>query len=520
MAWCFWFTDESMKYTHEGILPCQPYEGAMAVVAPGHGKTTLAIGRYTQKIARNNFFKLVLGHARAEDANKNATYIKSFFDGDSPGARRLAALYKPVVLSVDSAHKFTIDTGEKSRQPTVQAAGVTAKIAGADASEVWLDDPVDRAHREQPEERRRTAEAINGNWLARLRGKDAKYVITTTLWHEDDANFRRLKLAREGKIRMASMVLRCGGPEDRPKFYAVWPEMYPSSKLKSTYQTDPAMYAAAYMADPRTESMQIIRKLRYYNPMNEEHRSFLMGATKHLSLDPSASSRQGADKSGIIYAAAGTVQGVVDGVQKTEQRCRILDGRQMNATQSDLVNYVGMYASTMGSVDYVHVEVVQGFAATPEMLSNQFGIDAITHTPGIRSKEVRLRGVAGLIDDSRKSNEFGGAVVEFPGAVMEDGSIGPDQQYQWLYDQFLRFGVTKDDHCLDATTQLVAYLQRTGDLSSGAGWVTQQVQRAMNIGADPRLIRMIEEAENRDKNTSQSAAEEEGSFMGNMGGGM
>jgi hypothetical protein len=520
MAMAWYFMDRPYTLGEAGVVRNAENKetgvrGAIIVIGPGMGKTQAGVGYVTMRLAENRYLKVLLTHARDDDAKKNLRYTADFLKDDNPGGRRFAALYGPVDHDIDNGAQFRIKLPEKSRQPTLQAGGVRGKIAGADADLVWGDDFVDRSERDQPEERARTLTAWESQWVRRLRDETGKHFTTATLWHEDDANAKRVKMARDGLITLVTLLLRCGGPDDRPAFYSLWPERYPSKLLKEIYASDPAMYSAMYMCDPRSESTQIIKKLRFYDPNTAEHREFLNSAVHHLSIDPSASTRQGSDKTGMAHGACGDVIGKNDkGEEMRESRLRLLEFRQMNATVSDVVENIATFSMSR-KVDYVHVEVVQAFSAIPEMCRNQWGIDCIPHVPGTRSKELRLRGVAVLLDDSHKSDVFGGAVVEFPGVVGGDGVIGPDPTYSWVYEQFYRFGVIKNDHVLDATTQLCAHLQRGGELNSGAGWVSQKARDAVAENGDPRLRRMLDGYQRPEPKTTVEREDTE--FLNQMG---
>lgn len=487
-------------------------EGFITVMPPGSGKTTFALGAISFEINHNPNLKLLIGHAQEEQAKTNLVYLAKFYDPADATGQRNRALWEgvPEIKHV-SRTQFRLKTKETSRQPTARAHGMTAKISGSDADFIWFDDPVDQSEREQPEERRRKSELMVGNWMSRLRGPHTFHLTTTTLWHEDDANMRRLKLAKQGKLLIDKLLLSCGGPETHPKFHSIWPEVLPPSKLKQIWTQDPAMYAAAYMADPRPEEHQIIRRLRLYNPDTPAHREFVKNATCYLSVDPAATARQKSNKSGIIYAGLGSV---TDGTV-TERRLRIFDARQLLATQSQVIEHVAAF-SFANRVDYCVIEIVSAFQGLKEQLENQFGIAPIAVHPGLKSKEIRLRGVAPMIEDHRASSEQSGAVVEFPGVL--DGTTGavvPDPRFERLYEQFLRFGVTANDDMLDAVVQLAAHLQRSGELSPGSGFVTEAVQRTVATG-DNRIKRMLDEFAGR--KPAVSVDQEDAEFAYEMGG--
>lgn len=489
-------------------VPGDRLEGEIIVLPPGSGKTTFALGAISQEINQNHNLKVLIGHAQEDQAKTNLIYLSKFYDPKDAMGRRNIALYNVPELQTVSATRFRLKTKATSRQPTARAHGMTARISGSDADFIWFDDPVDVSEREQPEERRRKSQVMTGTWMARLRGTKTFHLTTTTLWHEDDANMRRIKMARAGKLMIQVTIMRCGGPETHPKFKSIWPEVLPPSKLKQMWLQDPAMYAAAYMANPLPEESQIIRKIRFYDPKSDTHAGFLKAATCYLSVDPAATARAKSNRAGVLYAA---LNNVTDG-KVTEKRLRILTADRLLATQSQIIEHIAGF-SFSNRVDFCIVEMVNAFLGIGEQLANQFGIEAIPVHPGLRSKEIRLRGVAPLLEDSRPSTESSGAVVEFPGMRMEDGTVGPDPYYQWFYDQVLRFGVQGSDDALDALTQMVAYLQRTGELNAGSGFVTEAVQRTVATG-DNRIKRLLDQYAGREK--PNNVEQEDADFAAQM----
>lgn len=485
------------------ILPDWNYRGTLIVIPPGHGKTSFALAVVGQALAENPHLKVLTGHAVDDKAIQNVEYLKAMFVPDNPTGRRFSTLF-PKVRAIKKDHSkgtMRLLTHERSRQPSVEAHGMGSAIQSSDADLIWFDDPVAEKERDQEADRKRKYTTMMTGWMSRLRSEKAWHLTTTTLWHHDDANSRRIREAREGKAPVKVVIERCGGPNTFPPFKALSQTLCPASMLKKIYSENEAMYATVYMCNPAPEESKIIRQLRLYDPETDEHQAFLRSAVFHLSLDPSATAREGSDKAGIVYGAIGEVSGTVyrDGSPseiRTERRLRILWATAIHATQHDLVTKMAEFARDH-RVDAVHVEVVSGYYGTSEMFRNAWGIQPIEHKPGNRSKEIRLRGVASLMEDSFRFSSGSGACIEFPGTVkVVDGKpkLMPDPQYEWLYRQFLEFGAVSDDHCLDATTQLAAHLQRSGDLAPGQGFITNQIRGVLATGgASTRMAKLWSE---------------------------
>jgi hypothetical protein len=465
-------------------------DGFMAVCPPGHGKTFIAAHWVVLRLSQNPRKTGLIGHAQAAEAEKDLAYVASNFDPGTANGRRVRSLFNlPAVETANSDTFNFADTGDEAkRQPTLKAHGMTAKISGADAHFIWFDDPCDQELAEQETTRKRVFDRMNGTWRTRKRGK-AFEITTTTLWHHDDPNCRRIEMARHRKIKLRVCIQRAGGPDQ--SFAPLWPEVYPASFLKNKYNElrSPRLYAAAYQSNPQPEELRKIKRLAYYLPGSDEHRRFLDACIFHDSLDPTATNREKSDKACHLYAGVGDVVTQKDGASVYERRLRFLDGEEFHANQTEGVAKVCAYAE-FHPVHYVHVEVRSGFNASGEMFEAR-GLDPILHDPKNRKKELRLGDVAPMLDDSMRDRGFPGAVVEFPGMRREDGTIGPDPDspLAFLEKQILEFGVCADDHGLDACTQLCKHLGP--ELSVGDGAVTRKVQEAERLHSDPRIARML-----------------------------
>ncbi|MBK8246562.1 MAG: hypothetical protein IPK85_04060 [Gemmatimonadetes bacterium] len=461
------------------------YAGAILVAPPGHGKSEYAAHWAAEEYCTNQHHQFIFGHAKEEKATDMLKYVRACFEPGHPQGRRRAALYPDITLKRkgNQGGEIHFDTGVKTKQASGVAYGIKAAISGSDASRILFDDCVDQKEVDQVTERDRTFARMNATWMARLRGNDTFHLTVTTLWHPDDANVRRIELARRGEIRLKVVIQACGGPDTSPPFKPLWPEMYGSDYLRQTYKAwrNPSLYSAAYMADPRSESARIIKAIKFYDPDSPMHDQFMRHPRRYISVDPAATNNEKNDRAGILLGAVGELR-VISPDNRSIRKLtvlRILNATEIHVNPIELADKVGLFVTQCNRrIDGVMIETKTAFHAVADYLGAQWDVKTIRLDPGIKSKLQRLKACANLIDHSGAANGFE-AIVEFPGKVDDMGVLGPDPKFQWFYDQVLKFGIVPDDHALDALTQMVNYL--SDDLTPGNGWRTNQIPGRVRV---------------------------------------
>lgn len=486
--------------------------GALLVCPPGHGKTSMLISYLAMRLSQNPRLRIILLHAQAEQSEKNLGFLCTFFQTTEATGRRSLSLFPGNRIIQQNLSSMRLFLAEKQRQATVVACGVNAKENGSDADIIAGDDICDQQIAEQDAERDRVFNRLNGTWRRRLRDGKTEEILTTTLWHHDDPHCRIIKLSMEGKIKYLLCIQSCGGPDQN--FKALWPESYGPGKLRAIYaeMRNPRLYAAAYQSNPMPEEQRPVRRLAYYDPTTEQHRNFVDSSIKYVSLDPSATANEKSDHASFVYAGLGDVVTVAEGTYSYSKRLRIIDAERIKARQTDAVTAICNFAMNR-SVHYVIYERVAGFAAVGELFEAR-GIDPIPMDTKNRSKGMRLKDAAILLDDSLRDRGLSGAVVEFPGRVV-DGKVvqDPESPLKWLEDQILNYGVAAEDDGLDSVTQLC---KRLGpDLGVGQGEVTQVVQKA--AVEETRMARILREFEQQDNRGKSAHAEETEWLLNNKG---
>lgn len=492
--------------------------GIVLMMPPGHGKTTLGVGFATDKISQDPTTQGSWLHAAAGEADKALGQIKAAFRMDNEEGRRMAALFPAARLSKEDDNKSSMRMEMERRQkdPTLRSAGVFNRALGADNYFQVRDDIVAQEDAYEENTRKRRREVLANTWDTRLRGKDTFVLYTGYPWHHQDAICTVVNQARAdakaNRIGMAVSIQRIEERDGGRKLIPLWPEVYGERYLKQRRNSMARpLWNSNYLMDPTPDTDRIIKSLRFYDPEDEEHQRFMGYAEGFLSLDPAGTNRADSDDAGILFAGSAQLRvtrrsDAGEEYVDAEHQIRIVEAHGVKANQTELVNLGGDICMRR-DVDWVLAEMVSGYQATGEMWRNKFGIDVIECPPGGKSKSVRLKRVSHMIDNSVRGSD---AVVLFPGKRGDDGKVGPDPDWQWLYNQFLSFGSTDKDHLVDCTTQLCWHL--ADQVGIGRGSVSELVRRFTQ--EEPRHVRYMRERIKSIRHRS-SGDEEEAEFISN-----
>lgn len=490
----------------------RPNKGVILIAPPGHGKSEFASHYLALEINLRPTTQALYIHAIADKAQEQKAHIARLFQRDTSAGRRNLSLWPHVLDKTDNNKtKMRLKLAERTKSPTVTSTGIMSAQLGADTNIQILDDIVPQSDVDQPTERDRRFKILSGTFGTRQRGMDTFRVVIGTFWHHDDALSRLWKTSDHSDLYLCSKQYT-GGPSSSPPFFPLWPEVFPASELRRRFQEmnqNISLWSANYMGNPITEEARLIKKLAYYDPDDPGHQDFMASATYHVTVDPTATNKESSDKAGLVYVAVGEVPTVTVTNGDTKfgfvTKARIIDYKEIRANQVELADAVARYSSTH-PVYQVHIETRSGFSATADILQNKWGIEAVRHDPGPKNKEQRLKQCAGIIDNSLQGLS---ALVEFPGTTLTDGKVGQEERHKPFYQQFLDFGYAKDDHCVDALTQLVNHLLRSGTLVAGG-----EATVSVGMMREPRNARMSAELDQYEKPPEDNQTGEDWKWFG------
>lgn len=492
------------------------FEGVLEGAPPGHGKTTVCTGWCMKHISMNPDAQGTWLHDKEEHAQANVEMVKHAFDPDNEYGRRNLALFPGHELAKvgNTTGRLQLKLDRPVKAPTLVGRSVWSSDLGTDNSFQIIDDVVPQKDIHEHSRRAQRVDMVATQWRSRLRENGFR-IIVGTMWHHEDVLAKMAKAVdrRSNPLWMVKRIQKCERRvlhNGRERFIPLWPEMYPARALSAIYHgmENKRLWAANYEGNPNPDEDRIIRKLRYYDPELPDHELLLKdGLTRgHVSLDPAWTNREHSDRAGMVVAVVGKIEGVLiddDGreVRASERQVRITHARADKATadgmRQNLVWLIDAAADAGVEIDELHVETNSAGTVIADNLENEFGVSVQRHFAG-KSKEIRLRRVMGMIDDSNKQRR---ACVLFPGKAKRDIAgdlvlddqggvvVEPDPEWDWMYRQFLEFGFTSEDHCLDATTQLCNAL--SSEVEPGKGVVTRAVKKAIEKSADRKAIEAV-----------------------------
>lgn len=521
------------------------YAGVLMVYPPRHSKTTFLRHAMALEFCEDPRMQSAYVHARDNEASKFLRYVSDLFKKDNASGRRNMSLFPGLKLAPrdNNATRLRLDSDDPPSNPTMIASGIGASAQGNNLDLLATDDVVSDRDQRSPTEREITKSRLRGTWFTRVQGKGGGFIVSCGYpWHQDDAMWGMMESAEEAKrtmgqrgIKMLVSKMAVGGPDEG--FRSIWPAMYDKTRLRAIYERiGPATFAAQYQMKPLTDDMKIVKSIRLYDPKplydEDQHVRFVEECDIHLSIDPSFTNTATSDFAGVVTLGVGEVmeQMVVSdtGERRGTSRLtvRVLDAVEMKSTTSEMIDYI-MKVAAQRRVDVLHIETAGAGVALVQALE-EAGVtkNVVTHTTGTRSKEVRLRNVAMLLEDGSPGIR---ARVEFLGRREEDrvseqgqkvpGDLLVDPSMRKIIDYVENFKISSGYHTLDALTQALRYIGEHYGFGSGSAISMQaRMSPRMHMDLNSRIARHLKSQLRESKMPASSVLPQE-DFRSLLGGG-
>lgn len=215
------------------------------------GKTVeVSIGRVLWEIGNNPSIRCaILSNTHAQSV-KIVRSIQKYIES-SPELKLVFPDLRP--SDPWSAQQLTVFRPTYSKDPTVQAFGVTGAVTGSRLDLVVIDDILDPENTRTPTARQALWEWLQATLMGRLT-KDAKLIVVGTAYHPEDALHRYAKLWGPGAAYRYPVVDDLTGA---PR----WPEHWPLSRIEAKRaETLPDEFARQMLCIARDDTHAIFKK--------------------------------------------------------------------------------------------------------------------------------------------------------------------------------------------------------------------------------------------------------------------
>lgn len=473
------------------------YYGGLFMVPPRHSKTeTISVFDTALDNVLDTRDQQAVIHANKDVASDRMLVpVQTLFKRDNDAGRRLGRLYPHVRLANhdNTKHRFRLHNAQRPANPNLITGSPFTAGLGNNLNKVRADDIVEASDRYEPTTRERRIALFNQTWVTRLHGRKGLVIITGYPHHPEDLVWKLYEKAMAyqstgGRTGVNMLVVRraVGGPKSVPPFKPIWPEMYDATYLRNKYNAlnDDTIWSSNYMLLPVPADKQIVRQVRLYDPNAPEVIEFLENAEYHLSVDPAAKGDEANDKAGLVMIAVGELRyerELRGGLTEvfTERVGLVVHEDEFYASQPELTAHMVAMAARY-NIECGHIEQVTGLGIDMQYaLEEHYGITNVKlHGTANKSKAQRLRAVAPVIEHSNP--DIPGKIL-FPGVRMLDEQgrmspmLTPRPDMTRLIGYITKFFATSGKHSLDAFTQLVLDLVKTGAISASAGGFSRQL---------------------------------------------
>jgi predicted phage terminase large subunit-like protein len=392
---------------------------ALVELPRDHGKSFQVCARVLWELARSPGLRVKVVCATDAVAAERARFLR---DAVVMNAQLRGAFPDLRAAHPWAVRAFAIERDADSIGPSVSAFGVGAGTTGARADLLVCDDIVDVRAMHSRAARDRTADYFTNN-LMNLLEPNGRFWGLCTPWHRDDLNAR---LKASGAY---PLFRRAIGPDFEP----VWPEKWPTEKLRERRaEVGAASFARGYSLLPAAEEDAAIRPewVQFWTePVACERRV--------LSVDPAVSASARSDRSAlVVLGTCGT-------------RVRVLAATARRATAPNLVHLIDVLDREWNP-ETILFETNAAFLGLKDLLARHAAFGG------------KLKGVTQSADKAARVAAFSVA-VENGSLLLEGTADGPVPGQRELYDEMTAFPFGEHDDLLDATATGYAFLLNRRD---------------------------------------------------------
>ena len=310
---------------------------AIVQLPRNHGKTTQVRLRIIWEIGRNPQVRITYICQNDRQAIKRVNGIRKLVSG--PLGARIRRVFPNLCIDTNMPHReseFTVRRTGDLIDPTLCSMGITGSGTGNRADLIILDDVVDPKNSGTEGERDKIFERITDDILQFMEVDDNCWAICTP-WHEDDANARIVKLAREeGEWKALHLAI----DDD---FVPVWPERRDKRWLKKKErQIGKRAFSQGYHLKVVSDSDRVFDKLTYFDyadrkRLQDDERTRIP-TRAYIAVDPAFTKKTYSDHTGLVAGEIGASPDIF-----------ITRAKKMKVEDSELIRAVADFADECGT---------------------------------------------------------------------------------------------------------------------------------------------------------------------------
>ncbi|HEY3787751.1 MAG TPA: hypothetical protein VGL71_02800, partial [Urbifossiella sp.] len=386
-----------------------------------HGKSFQVCARIVWELGRNPGLRVKVVCATGAIAAERSRFLRSAIAGNEWIHQVFPDLRPGEPWSAD---RFTVRRPAEAIGPSVAAYGVGAGSTGTRADLLICDDIVDVRALHTASERNRVADYFHDN-LLNLLEPDGRFWGLFTPWHGDDLNAR---LKKNGAFALFRRPIG-------NNFEPIWPEKWPSAKLKARRdEIGATSFARGYRLVPIADEETPIRGewIRFWE-RDEEYESVV------LSVDPAVSASARADASALV------VLGKLASRERAGVSIHLLEATARRVPAPDLVALIDDFDQRWNP-SVVLFETNAAFLGIKDLLVRHahFG--------------PRVKGITQSKDKASRIAAFSVSVENGSFRLKGDGQGNVHPGQRMLLDEMKTFPFGEHDDLVDAAATGTEYL--------------------------------------------------------------
>ena len=417
------------------FLSAPPHRDFGHLAPRDHYKTTVGIAHNIQDICKDSGIRILKVNESSENSKAMLRQIQWHFESN----RFFRFLFPELIPkkfrdTMWNSESMVVPRDVPWSEPTVTAVGTGTKVVSRHFDLIDFDDMIGLEHKNSPTLMKAALEYLKYSISLLVEPEESRRVIRGTRWKHDDVYQYAMDKMGFVFLRQKAVVMGANGPEP------LFPELISMRTLRQIIEQDPEQYAANYANDPFDADNASFRAewLNYYTVGPDRQMRFKdENGTLHI-VDPNKmlvychfDPALGDDTSNDPVAAI--VVGIIPG-----PRVFVLEAFKKHITPIEQVNKL--------------IQIQETF------VPNLFTIESVGYQRALRyflQQEARRRGVYLRVEDSKpernKSKQQRIRARLQP--LFRTGSIYIRSDQTDFLEEYLRFGMTEQDHLMDALAQ-------------------------------------------------------------------